>query len=509
MARELRRRWAEKHVGRTVGGRYELRRVLGLGGMGVVYEAWQEDLGREVALKTVLPEQLHADGGARLLREARLAAGAAGPGVVAVHDVGEDDVLGPYLVMERLEGESLEARLAGGPLPVREAARVGGALLETLAAVHAVGLVHRDLKPENVFLAARGGGAPPRVTVLDFGVARPPEESGEETLTATGAAIGTPRYMAPEQAAGGDVDARADLYAVGAILYRALSGEKPYAAFRGRDALLEVLRAGPPAPLGELVPGLASALVGVIERAMAREPEARFADAAAFRAALADAAGEGGAVSTGGAALDPTVTESGAEPRRDGDGDGAGAVRTGAGSEEDASATRAGAGPEEGGAGPEEDASGTPPLPVARRRAAPLAIVGALVVGGVIALVARDAEAPAPELGQAAGDAGAGEAATDAGAADAGTAGAPSGPADAGQVADAGAGAPERPELDPTDPDDERAGPASWMRAAPRSAMDGTRSGATMESAPDSARMEADGTRRVEGRSGVFREDDF
>ncbi|HJL14511.1 MAG TPA: protein kinase [Sandaracinaceae bacterium LLY-WYZ-13_1] len=289
MGTDVRRAWAQTLVGRTVAERYRLDELLDVGGMGAVFVGRHVEMDRPVAVKTVVPGALSDAQTQRLRREARLAAAVGGRGVVDVTDFGVDEVCGPYLVMELLSGETLGARLSyRGVLSVDEAGRIVDAVLATLARVHARGLVHRDLKPENLFLAREEGDEV--VKILDFGIARPVRSSGD-TLTAPGAVVGTPKFMAPEQARGEkDVDARADVYAVGAILYAMLSGRRPYDELDSGEALAAAI-AGPPRPLREVAPHVGAALAGVVDRAMARDPADRYPDAAAMRRALRDARG--------------------------------------------------------------------------------------------------------------------------------------------------------------------------------------------------------------------------
>ncbi|MGE0707154.1 MAG: protein kinase [Planctomycetota bacterium] len=261
-------------------GPYALVRELGRGGMGVVYEARHPTLGSRVALKVMLDPELGGDGEARFLSEARTCAVLVHPNVARVLDAGRDRGH-PYLVMDFVEGESLADRLKrAGRLPQAEAARIGAVLARTLEFVHGQGVVHRDLKPANVLLAGE------RPVLTDFGLARDPQRE-RERLTRTGQMLGTPEYMAPEQADGyaHQVDGRADLYALGATLYALLSGAPP---FRGK-AVLEVLRQvleEPPRPCRELCPELDPALEAIVLRCLAKDPGERWPSAAALAAAL-------------------------------------------------------------------------------------------------------------------------------------------------------------------------------------------------------------------------------
>ncbi|MGW9174570.1 protein kinase domain-containing protein, partial [Streptomyces decoyicus] len=223
--------------GRLIGGRYRLGRRLGRGGMGTVWRATDEILGRQVAVK-----ELHLDEGTteadarvqreRAMREARTVARIKHPNVIVVHDVVEQDGR-PWIVMELVEGPSLADRLqSGGPVAPREAARIGVALLGAVHAAHALGVLHRDIKPANVLMEPGSG----RVVLTDFGIAQVP---GVTTLTDAGGFVGSPEYTAPERMAGRGAGPEADLWSLGVLLCVALSGESPFR----RDSLGGVLHA--------------------------------------------------------------------------------------------------------------------------------------------------------------------------------------------------------------------------------------------------------------------------
>jgi eukaryotic-like serine/threonine-protein kinase len=253
-------------------GRYAIQRKLGEGGMGVVYAAHDDRLERTIALKTLPALSADETARQRLWREARAAASVNHPNVCQIYEVGEDAGR-VFIAMELLEGEALSERLGRGPLPASEAVAVGLGMLAALSALHARGVIHRDLKPSNVFLTAHG------VKLLDFGLARA-ELGGPVTfdtgLTRTGLVMGTPRYMAPEQAAGEAVDARSDLFAAGAIVFEMLAGRP---AFGGRT-IAEVLHATryeqPPALTGS--PAIV-AVDRVIRRALSKNRAERHAAA--------------------------------------------------------------------------------------------------------------------------------------------------------------------------------------------------------------------------------------
>jgi serine/threonine-protein kinase len=280
----------EDRIGTVVSGRYRIDRLAGKGGMGSVFEATQLSLDRKVALKLLLPRLVDSERARkRFQREATAAAKAARRGVVEVYDFDFDPQAGPFLVMEFLDGDPLSTRLRRqGFLSPAEAIAVGLDVLETLAFVHDQGLVHRDLKPGNLFLVPQEGGTT-SVKLLDFGLVRLVRSEFHTQITRPGALLGTPNYMPPEQARGQrDVDHRADLYAVGAILYHALAGKRP---FTGSPVeILAALISGPPEPLESVRPEIPAPLCGFVEQAMQRDRDHRFQDARGMRRALLDAA---------------------------------------------------------------------------------------------------------------------------------------------------------------------------------------------------------------------------
>ncbi|HJL18918.1 MAG TPA: protein kinase [Sandaracinaceae bacterium LLY-WYZ-13_1] len=271
-------------LGRLLGGRYRVVRRLGRGGMGAVYEAEHELIGRRVALKLLHAEMASRRDVLQRFRNEARAAGAIGhPGIVQALDVGRTEDGAPFLVLELLEGRDLEAELADrGALPVAEAVDLGVAVADAVSAAHALAIVHRDLKPANVFLGDDGA-----IKVLDFGISKVRGALQTSPDTASGAILGTPAYMAPEQlqdAAG--ADARSDVYALGAILYRALAGELPHRE-SSLPALLAAILARPPRPVRAHRPEVPEALDAAVRRALAIDPDDRFADMTAFRDALA------------------------------------------------------------------------------------------------------------------------------------------------------------------------------------------------------------------------------
>jgi TolB-like protein/tetratricopeptide (TPR) repeat protein len=264
-------------------GRYRILRKLGEGGMGVVYAAHDEQLDRAVALK-LIREGDDEQARKRFRREARAAAAVNHPNVCQLHEISEDSGA-LFIAMELLEGEPLSERIARGPLPVSEAVPIGIGILEALSALHARDLVHRDLKPSNVFLTPHG------VKVLDFGLARAlhkeiTADKTESQLTQAGAVVGTPHYIAPEQLQAQPVDARADLFAAGAILFEMVSGRRAFEGATMMEAFHAALYEQPPALGGS--PAVA-VIDRVVRRALAKRPEDRHASAAAMSKELAAA----------------------------------------------------------------------------------------------------------------------------------------------------------------------------------------------------------------------------
>jgi serine/threonine protein kinase len=249
-------------------GRYEIQGKLGEGGMGVVYAARDDRLERTVALKTISSLLDDDTAQKRFWREARAAAAVNHPNVCQIYEIGEDGGQ-LFIAMELLEGEPLVERLRRGPMTAAQAIPIGLGILGALSALHARGIVHRDLKPSNVFLTPHG------VKLLDFGLARPELEASLSTATAItreGIAVGTPRYMAPEQVTGEAADTRSDLFAAGAILFEMLAGRPAFGGPTVVDVLHATLHEQPPALSGS--PAVA-AVDRVIRRALAKRPADR------------------------------------------------------------------------------------------------------------------------------------------------------------------------------------------------------------------------------------------
>src|SRR5262252_6197574 len=264
-------------------GPYEVVAALGSGGMAEVYRARDTRLGREVALKVVNESLVtNPDLVRRFEQEVRLAGSLNHPNLVAVYDVGHHEG-SPFLVTELLQGESLRKRLARGPIPVKTALDWAAQLARGLAAAHERGVVHRDVKPDNIFVGTGG-----LVKLLDFGIAKLNEiapvgaprglmdatETPTGGATRTGAMLGTPGYMSPEQLRGESVDARSDVFSLGAVIYEMLAGQRPFPG-----SLLEsgyAILHHEPAPLSD---GLPPTLVQIVNRCLEKAPARRFQSA--------------------------------------------------------------------------------------------------------------------------------------------------------------------------------------------------------------------------------------
>ena len=271
-------------VGKVLAGRYRVERLLGVGGMGRVYDAVQVDLGRRVALKVLAPELAREPVLLERFRREAQAAGVLGnPHIVDVTDFAMPEGGPPFLVMEHLVGESLMDLLQREKrLSVRRAVRITVQLLDALQEAHDAGIVHRDLKPANIFMLSLAGGEE-MVKLLDFGVAKL-QESRAQRLTAVGALVGTPRFAAPEQLKGGEVDPRTDVYGAGVLLYGMLSGHPPFNAPL-EDLIRSILEDDPP-DVRVANPEVDPHLAEVVRRAMSKNPADRYASANAMLSAL-------------------------------------------------------------------------------------------------------------------------------------------------------------------------------------------------------------------------------
>lgn len=279
---------------RVIAGRYRVDELIGHGGMAKVYRGYDLTLGREIAIKILDPE-LARDTSfrTRFRLEAQAASRMSHPSIVRVYDAGDPSTIDsssdepPYIVMELVKGTLLKRIIAEGPVPVDDAVRYVDGILEALDYSHRAGVVHRDIKPGNVMVTDKG-----QVKVMDFGIARAVSDSSS-TVAETTQIIGTAAYFSPEQAKGEPVDARADLYSTGVVLYELLTGRQP---FRGESPVAVAYQhvSETPVPPSEVNEASPSALDPIVLRALAKDPYQRYPDAAHFRAAL-DAAATGAA----------------------------------------------------------------------------------------------------------------------------------------------------------------------------------------------------------------------
>ncbi|HJZ84309.1 MAG TPA: bifunctional serine/threonine-protein kinase/formylglycine-generating enzyme family protein [Polyangia bacterium] len=276
-----------QRLGRTVANKYKLIGLIGVGGMGAVYEAEHLTLKKQVALK-----MLHArySGNPRIAlrfhREAQKVAALGHPGIVDVRDFGQDADGCPFLEMELLRGQGVDELLQHGPLPIERALEITVQALDALAAAHAQGIVHRDLKPGNLFWAHsphRGD----HVKILDFGIAKVIDDLSDTGLTQPGALLGSPRYMSPDQIKdAAHVDHRGDLYSMGAILYEMLTGQSPASGATVLEVMARVARGEVEQNPRKRRPQVPEWLDGVVEKALAREPELRYQSALEMKQAL-------------------------------------------------------------------------------------------------------------------------------------------------------------------------------------------------------------------------------
>ena len=275
---------ADPRIGQTIDGRYFVRRLLGRGGMGAVYEADHVGLDKRVAIKFLIGDHVDRDAMSRFRREARAASRITHDHVVQIFDVGSSADGSDFIAMEYLEGCDLHQLVKrDGPLEPDRAIALARQLLAGLQAIHDGGVVHRDIKPANVLVLERHGSE--HVKIMDFGISKATRGERGAPVTETGQVIGTPQYMAPEQIAGGEVDGRSDIYSVGVTLYAIVTGAPPFAdtAFT-QLAARHLLDRAP--SLAEARAGLPPALVDAVARALEKRPADRFASARAFADAL-------------------------------------------------------------------------------------------------------------------------------------------------------------------------------------------------------------------------------
>ncbi|MDP9148602.1 MAG: serine/threonine protein kinase [Myxococcota bacterium] len=271
----------ERIVGTTIAGKYRVRRVVGAGAMGLVCEAVHLEIGKRLAIKTIDASLAGmGDIALRFRQEARAASLIESQHIVQVFDVGHDEELGLYLVMEYLSGEDLANRLArDGRLPPDVAMRIAAQAARGLAKAHEAGVVHRDLKPANIFLVEREDEEP-LVKILDFGISKVVEASRGScsaglSLTRAGTVIGTPQYMSPEQAQGYAVDERTDVWALGLVLYEMLAGRPAYPELASYEQFIIRLVSRPPDPLLDVAPWVPESLAVVVHEALAHDVHER------------------------------------------------------------------------------------------------------------------------------------------------------------------------------------------------------------------------------------------
>ncbi len=257
-------------------GPYRITNVIGQGGTGVVYAAEHVLLGRPVAIKVLLAAlSKRRDLVLRFFHEAWTAAATRHPGIVQIFDVGFRPDGAAYIVMERLQGESLARHAARGRLPWQVALPLARQIACALAPLHRKGIIHRALSPENIFLVPdRGGHGGERIKLLDLGFAKLTDEGAHPRMTHPGASIGSPAYMAPEQCRGDSVDHRTDLYALGCVIFKMCAGRPPFFGAGTSDVLAAQIH-NPPPRLGALVPGVAPQIESLVERLLAKQPEDR------------------------------------------------------------------------------------------------------------------------------------------------------------------------------------------------------------------------------------------
>ena len=277
-------------TGHVIDGKYRLARLIGTGGMGAVYEGENVLIRRRVAIKILHAGSTgNADAIRRFEREAQAAGEIGNDHILEVLDLGSLPNGDRYLVMEYLDGETLAARIERhGRLTPLQIAPIARQFLTALVSAHAAGIIHRDLKPENIFILRSKAGRADFVKLIDFGISKfsRPFVEGEQRMTRADAVLGTPCYMSPEQARGArETDVRSDIYSCGVILYESVTGRLPFEGDSFNDLMFKIALSDAPSPL-TFVPSLDTDFAALINRAIARDPEARFATAQAFAEAL-------------------------------------------------------------------------------------------------------------------------------------------------------------------------------------------------------------------------------
>lgn len=274
-------------IGQLVEGKYRIDKMIGKGGMGAVYAAENTRLGKTVAIKVLTQgHDNHSPAARRFMREARVAGSIGHRNIVEVFDLGELADGTPFIVMELLEGESLADRLdVMGGLPIEQVVAIAKQILSGLEAAHNKGVIHRDLKPDNIFLKRQIGTSAPAVKIVDFGISKTTSED-TMAITMTGAVVGTPYYLSPEQARGDrDIDLRIDIWAMGVLLYECLTGVMPFNADNYGSLLVKILNERAKSPR-KLRPAISPELDAVVMTALAHDREERFSSATEMLAAL-------------------------------------------------------------------------------------------------------------------------------------------------------------------------------------------------------------------------------
>src|SRR5690349_2323161 len=252
-------------------GPYRAIRQLGAGGMGEVFLAHDEELGRNIAIK-LLPADVATDAEQlnRLRNEARSASSLNHPNIVTIYEIGRDDSARAFMAMEYVDGQTLREVMRGGAMPVRKALQIAAQLADGLAAAHKRGLVHRDLKPENIMITTDGV-----VKVLDFGLAKSQDLGNDTNVSEPGTLVGTFGYMSPEQARAGDIDYRSDQFAFGSILYEMLTGNRAFDGASGVETLFMVVRDEAP-PLSVVAAHVPAPLRWIVDRCLSKDPDDRY-----------------------------------------------------------------------------------------------------------------------------------------------------------------------------------------------------------------------------------------
>ncbi len=284
---------APSPIGATLAGKYEIRRMIGRGGMGAVYEGLHVDIGKRVAIKLLETEHSKAEEiSERFRREGRAASRVESEHVVQVFDVGQDETHGLYMVMEFLDGEDLARRLERERLiDTPHAVDIAWQAARGLAKAHAAGVIHRDLKPGNIFLAQRDDGAV-SVKIVDFGISKLVAglEEQKGSITRHGSAVGTPQYMSPEQAQGFPIDHRTDVWALGCVLYEMLAGKQAYELKENYEQTIFAIVLRKPPPLLETAPWVPVQIAAIVDKALEHDLEQRMPDCGTFARMLAEAA---------------------------------------------------------------------------------------------------------------------------------------------------------------------------------------------------------------------------